>query len=411
VGTRGIARNNIPLIASIAVVFAALGDLLAYVNIGTLTGSAVFTAALAALCVISLPAVFESDRTRVLVPLLPFVVFALWQTVLVILLNTGVPGLQTIAVLWVFIGITAATAVFTSAASSERLRRQLMTAAIVLGTLYGIVVATGGIGAGGFIGRRSFALEALILIAAAVPFIGKRNRIYGFVTVFLVILVIASLSRTALVVAGGMYALRLCLAERGIRLVRLLALLTASLAGLWWAIENIPVIRDRFTGGDQALQLGDFTLSLQGRDRIWQTVIASAEESPWIGHGPGSAREVIGAVLTGQGEAHNDFLRTWHDSGWIGLILLSVALISLISASVRRARVAHSLSSRAPHIAALLALGAFLIGALTDNPIVYTFVMMPLALVVGMSMRTTPDSELGAAVARKAGNVPHVELR
>lgn len=379
---------------------AAIGDALAYFGVGGLTGSAIFTAAFAGLCVLSLPSLLSTGRAHLLTPLAPLLIFTLWQTSLVVLLGSGAAGIQTISVLWIFIGVAGATAVYTTDESAERVRRRLLLAGAVLGGLYAVVIVTSGIGSGGFIGRRSFALEALILIAAAVPFLGPRHRLARFVSYFLVLLVIASLSRTALVVAAGLLAVRLCLAERGVRLIRLLALLGGAVWALFWAIGNVPAFRDRFTGGDQAFQVGGFSLSLQGRDRIWDVLIQSAETSPLIGQGPGSARDVIAGALIGQAEAHNDFLRTWHDSGWIGLIMLGIALVTLIGASVRRARQASGLAARAPHLSALLALVAFLFSAVTDNPIVYTFVMMPLAVVVGLSLRTPLTPRADAASER-----------
>jgi O-antigen ligase len=360
----------------------------------------------ALLCLLSIPFLLTTLRAYTLTPMLPFVLLALWQTALLVLRPAGVAGLQTVLVLWSLVLLALMTAAFTTGVSAEVIRRRLVKAGYILAALFTVALVATRADGSSFIGRRSFALVALILMCAAVPYVGKRNRPAGWLAVLLAVLIAASLSRTALVAAALLLAVRLSISSRGVSRVRLVALFATGVAALLWAIENVPLLRERFTGGDRAFQIGGLTISSQGRDRIWAAALSSWSESPIIGHGPGSVREAINIVIDTQTEPHNDFIRVLHDSGLVGVVLLALSILSLVVAFTRRIRGAASIAHAAPHIAALLATGAFVFGMATDNPIVYIFVVLPYAVVVGLSLREPVPSSprAGAKLALASRN-------
>jgi hypothetical protein len=85
----------------------------------------------------------------------------------------------------------------------------------------------------------------------------------------------------------------------------------------------------------------------------------------------------------GFGQPHNDYIRTYCDTGWLGIIGF---WRSFVAAGVRSARLAVRGGDRQLHAGAGLLVLAF---ARTDNPMVNTaHFMIPLAIVIGLSDAT-----------------------
>jgi O-antigen ligase len=88
----------------------------------------------------------------------------------------------------------------------------------------------------------------------------------------------------------------------------------------------------------------------------------------------------------GFGQPHNDYIRTYCDTGLLGTIGFWGFFLA---AGVRSARLAVRGPDRRLHAAAGLLVLAFALFALTDNPMVYTaHFMTPLAIVLGLSDAT-----------------------
>ena len=108
-----------------------------------------------------------------------------------------------------------------------------------------------------------------------------------------------------------------------------------ALIGLW-AVESIPSLHERVFGGGETQLLG-VELNTSGRDVIWGGVIANAERHDvWVGQGAGSATDYVrndeGPVGVEAAEPHNDYLRIWHDFGYVGLLFWSIAVLTLFRA-------------------------------------------------------------------------------
>jgi O-antigen ligase len=128
-------------------------------------------------------------------------------------------------------------------------------------------------------------------------------------------------------------------------------------------------------------------LNTAGRREAWPALIKACSDAPITGHGVGSSAQ-IGENLPGGGfgQPHNDYLRTYCDTGLAGTILFWGFFIA---AGVRSARLAVRSTDRQLHAAAGLLVLAFILFALTDNPMVYTaHFMTPLAIVLGLSDAT-----------------------
>jgi O-antigen ligase len=220
--------------------------------------------------------------------------------------------------------------------------------------------------------------------------------------VVLLALSFLSLSRTGFAVAllafvGAMFGLR-SVRGAGRTLATLLAVAALVAAGLHFANPFAA----RFNEPDAIVLPGGIRLSVSGRGTLWQATWESALQSPIIGNGVGSARGPVSAVLPGSTHPHNDYLRVFHDLGVVGIVLLVAGLGSAALAAARSLRrgVARPGFSPAVHLASLLAVVVLALEMVTDNSLVYPFVIIPVGVIVGASLANT-------AGRHRASSVPH----
>ena len=75
-------------------------------------------------------------------------------------------------------------------------------------------------------------------------------------------------------------------------------MLAGTLCVLAGLVFFVKPFYDRFFTGDTQLQVGGMNINVSGRARVWNAVIESAWERPYIGHGLGSSQ-----ALTASGPA------------------------------------------------------------------------------------------------------------
>lgn len=251
-------------------------------------------------------------------------------------------------------------------------------------------------------GPRSFGLFALIGIAYFVA----RWR-YGsprsFVAAAAVLIgIVLSLSRMALGVGILLFPLAQ-LKPHGVRgWLFLSAWILSGMTVLYTAITRVQSLNERFFEGDVSLQVGGLGINAMGRTNLWGVTWDSFERSPWIGQGAGSASILISTYFPGTAShPHQDYLRILHDYGLVGFVLWVVGFGQLLWLTGRSWLQADRQQSREAHIhfSAFLALIAITLTMLTDNTVVYIFVMAPLAILVGTSMGRTSASSPTTFVA------------
>jgi O-antigen/teichoic acid export membrane protein/O-antigen ligase len=385
--------------AAAIVLTSALVDVPGRIHVGRFSVNAGVTVVLAltgALAAMS----FWRDRDRgATAPVRSFLALAIYGLVSII---RGVPSIdaaQNVLVLVIFVtALYCGVKIGMYDASPYQFASALFgLGSVIAMTLYAASVATGGLGAGGVIGARSYALFALISMAW-----GASGWRYGAryalpVTLVAGLLILLSLSRTAFAVALMVGSLAWFNPRSLGGWLRLTAGLGAAAGCGYFAVQHIHSLHQHFFGGDVHVIGAGISINLAGRGRLWSAVWHSFLTSPWFGHGVGTAEQFVFRTF---GETiahpHNDYLRLLHDYGLIGTCLWSFGYIWLLRRSWRawhrsegdgsESTPASSNEVRRVQSAAFLALTAAALAMVTDNVIVYGFVMGPLGVLAGLAL-------------------------
>jgi O-antigen ligase len=297
-------------------------------------------------------------------------------------------GLQNVAVYCSFVLAMAITCVQITAAGATIVARRMRYIAVLVSMLF-LMSFLAGIT---IYGERAYALIGLIFMAILIPH--RPRRIIYRTAPFLVAGIIAlSLSRTATAIALVMLIFLSVRGKRGFRLVRSSVFAGLAAAAAYWLITYYAPFRDRFIGGDNAATIGNVELNTSGRSVLWNMTIRSAEANPLFGNGPGTATALISGAFKNISHPHNEYLRLFHDFGYVGAGLFVIGIAMLLAQTLKRAlRADHPI-----HWAALLGLLAVVAAAFTDNVIIYPFVMVPLGVILGASAGLSGENALPKA--------------
>ena len=165
-----------------------------------------------------------------------------------------------------------------------------------------------------------------------------------------------------------------------------------AVAGLaYFSVTSFGPLASRFRPQGDLKTVGGVTVDVTGRTNLWRVTWNSYLRSPIIGQGAGSAEIVIDRSRgSANGQPHDDYIRVLHDYGIIGLAILLAALAALLTHAGRATRSARRGDPAAPvHLAAALAVIGLLAAMATDNAIVYPFVVVPIAVILGLSIGMT----------------------
>lgn len=201
--------------------------------------------------------------------------------------------------------------------------------------------------------------------------------------------ILSSLSRTASAIAllyvAAVFTRQMLFSTR--RMLPKLPLVAAAAVVLGAVLYSIP-LEERFLTGDTSIRIGGVAVNASGRLDIWAAVIESGRHRPFVGQGLGSSNMAVAYMGPTVGHPHNDYLRVWHDLGYVGATLLVttfVVWIRTLRGSWRRAR--RRPDELVPlQLAAYLTLLALVASALTDNTLVYPFVMGPSGVIIGAGL-------------------------
>ena len=162
-----------------------------------------------------------------------------------------------------------------------------------------------------------------------------------------------------------------------------LLLLGILFTGFILCFTSDGIVEKTLIGGDSAITIGNLSINTSGRLYWWKRVIESGLESPLIGNGKPGPVEMLNTPRWSH--PHNDYLRLFHQSGLIGLALWLFFIFRVFSHNRKVARISSRYWEKIlSHATFLIALGISII-MLTDNTLVYSYVMYPFAAMVGIS--------------------------
>jgi O-antigen ligase len=195
-------------------------------------------------------------------------------------------------------------------------------------------------------------------------------------------------ARTPAGVGAGLYVLVELMMGRSKRWGRIFAIgaVVVGLIVIVWF--SYPPLRRAFLEGDNALSLGGVAINTAGRIHMWQMTIESYLTAPWFGLGIDAPPDIL--YSGGQGHPHNDYLRILHHLGAVGLLLWTLfygRTMYWVWQAWKKVR-DHVLETPYPNLYATTFMGMTVtaLTMLTDNTIVYSFVMYPLAVLIGLSL-------------------------
>ena len=351
--------------------------------------------------------------TDLLKPLLPLVLFELYAVGSMSWYSPGPKGLQLLAVGLAFLGLILLTARETDRdpALADDLHIILLITSVPAVLLYFYAVEDGGLAADGLVNARPFALYAMVALAVAVARWragGIGYLVWGGVIVLAVFL---SLSRTALVACLLLFPIGIALRLNRKSLVQAVVILVIATTVFVTAVNTYAPLHDRFFGYDRS-SFGGVDMNVSGRTKMWNVLFETLGNDWVFGKGIAASGNLIDEFFPDIGHPHNDFLRFYYDLGVVGLSMWLTFVFAFIWKTLRNLRrsIRDAAGDYPVHLAAMMALIAVSGSMFTDNSVSYSFVMMPLAIVMGCSLGA------GRAAARSAAQmaaisevVPEVE--
>lgn len=307
----------------------------------------------------------------------------LWLLALSATSGASAAGVQNLLCYGIFAGGVYASYYLLDESSAPRLRTLMDAAAAVFAVVFALQVFVLGDGFQ-LIGIRSASLTALLALAWTAPAAAQRGTPRGYLIPLALIATIAATgSRTAFVV--GVLVLAAGSLARSGRVVGLFlkatlgALVVVVVASTW------APLRDRFQGGDQGLTVGGFRVNTEGRVEVWRLLYDYGERAAWLGQGSGAASDYGRAISSEYAQPHNEYLRMLVDYGRIGLALFVLMLLALATRTFRQSL--YDAAHRRLHVAAFLTVAALMATSVTDNGLVYYFIVAPASVVIGASLR------------------------
>jgi O-antigen ligase len=127
-------------------------------------------------------------------------------------------------------------------------------------------------------------------------------------------------------------------------------------------------------------------INWQGRELVWPLAFSAFLEQPWVGLGLGSSNLIMQQYFPPEMGAmiHNDYLRVAMETGVVGFILLTAALIAWTRIVLQADHIAGG-AAREYALPALGALVSWGMIAITDNPLNVAPFTQSVALLVGAS--------------------------
>jgi O-antigen ligase len=370
---------------------------------------------------------------HLLIILLPLIMFEVDALGTLFWYRPGMDGVQLAVVGLTFLAVMMLTAreTFANPALAGTLHRAMLIASTLPVLAWAVIILSGKVAGDDLNLTRPFALYTLPVVAVALatwlgnnrPTLpGQRRqpiRINTFLplawSLIVAYVVLLGLSRTALV--GILLMMPLSIAIRGNLKSAVMAVVILAVGAItFYAIlYSNQGLYNRFFHEDAHMKVGSISINGSGRTQIWSSLWNNIGDD-WIGgKGISASEDFVNRHFRNIGQPHNDYLRFYYDQGIVGLgIWLIFLAVFLYRTTGNLMRSVYRRSADYPmHLAAILAVASVAFSMLTDNSVCYTFVMVPLAIVMGSSLGTgaarAQSSRIPQApieTARYAASVP-----
>lgn len=188
---------------------------------------------------------------------------------------------------------------------------------------------------------------------------------------YLLMAVLPLMALTRTVMAVVLLAAPLSLAPmKLVRRFTIIGLFVAIGIGLFY----LPQVQQKMFYSGQG-ELSDISLdnpdfATSGRSFMWKVVGASADSSPWFGHGTGTA-ESITYGIAGLAYPHNDWLLTYHDYGLVGVVIFLLCNLGMLSHCYISSQKTQNQTIRLFFLAGASSFIPFMLVMFTDNIMVY----------------------------------------
>lgn len=252
-----------------------------------------------------------------------------------------------------------------------------------------------------FIDGRAFAMTAVVGLAAVIPLtVGKHFAKLVPILIFVAILFSASRIATlaALIVIGFIGYNSSAGKLKNIAYMVFSYMIASSLTVLAYLV--MPALQKRLETGDQALVIDaglnggasntvshlvpkPIVINTNGRIDAWREFLGTVKtpQDIFLGQGTGSSAVFGQQHLPYFPQVLNEYLRVFLDNGVIGLILFIAMIIALFIALMR------PLKSVGPfQMSGFLVLMASSVVAITDGQFIYPFTALTSGLVVGLGL-------------------------
>ncbi|WP_457651196.1 O-antigen ligase family protein [Rhodocaloribacter sp.] len=385
------SRSMATFFVVLTLYLASLIDLPRKLDLGGVTGLAVITvffAFMVWLLWLARPVV-----SRVLVKnTLPFMLLLLWGATSLVWVTPSLSSAQNFVVIFGFVGfiIICGREVRRTSEFYSMFEKTFSGATVILIILYIVSFIKYGMGSKDLISSPGVGLFCLLSLSgfAARWMYGSRFSLLWCIAILGVL--VLTLARMPLAVGLGIMLLASILRKQKWQFAKSIILVSVAVGSMYFLLMNFEPLHDKYFRGDNALEVGDVAINASGRVTMWRAVFKSIQEAPYLGKGIGSSKYALARIRSNH--PHNDYLRLWHDLGALGLLLWFWGYFGSMWSIWKRWRLTsyfpEARSEGQRHMAAFLAMLAIGMSMMTDNTIVYSYIMMPLGIMIGIAMGT-----------------------
>jgi O-antigen ligase len=227
----------------------------------------------------------------------------------------------------------------------------------------------------------------LVLLSYHITMWLYGSKISLIIAVSIIVLSLITIARGPALVGAGIFAISYSV-KRG-RLLSLKTIFTSvfSIVVLSLSIVYYEPLRDAFLHGDNAIQYGDIAINTSGRLNIWIGVWQSYVENFVWGTGTDMP---LNSSWTKLNQPHNDYLRILHHLGLVGITLWVTfyyrvfrSLLDALKCPSNRVADNDVIKLIVCTSLSMIAIATIMIAT---NAVVYSFVMFPMAVLIGASI-------------------------